>query len=175
MKSHCVACSNRSWLRSLRNTLLATCAALAVTPTASIAQNLVLNPGFETTSSACAAANWTSVGNCGSNYVFAAATAHSGTQSLEIGEFFLGPVNISQTVATVAGKYSFSFWYDVYSPGPGASFNASVGSHTFNLSAATATSYIQFTQQVTLPAGATTVAFATASGTFWRWQSMTSA
>jgi hypothetical protein len=166
MKSHCAACSDRGSLRSLRNTLLATCVALAVTPTESFAQNLVLNPGFET-STVCAAANWTSVGTCGVNYVYLGGSVHSGANSLQIGDFSLGPANISQTVATAAGKYSFSFWYQVYSQGPGASFNASVGSHTFNLSAATATSFTQFTQQFTLPAGATTVAFASASGVNW--------
>jgi len=163
-----MASSDRSWRagRGLRRTLLATCAALAVTPTASLAQNLVLNPGFET-NTACAAANWTSVGTCGTTYIYSTGIQHSGTQALAIGNFSSGPSNISQTIAVAAGKYSFSFWYDVFIPGAGASFNASVGSHTFNIGASAPTNYTQVTQQFTLPAGTTTVSFATASGTAW--------
>jgi len=163
-----MASGDRSWRagRGLRRTLLATCAALAVTPTASLAQNLVLNPGFET-NTVCAAANWTSVGTCHATYSYTTGIQHSGTQALAIGNFSSGPSNISQTIAVAAGKYSFSFWYDVFIPGAGASFNASVGSHTFNIGASAPTNYTQVTQQFTLPAGTTTVSFATASGTAW--------
>jgi uncharacterized protein with beta-barrel porin domain len=144
--------------------LLAFCLTLAGTPTVSSAQNLVQNPGFET-NIGCAAANWTSVGTCGTTYAYNNVFPHSGTQNLVIANFGAGPANISQTIAPAAGRYNFSFWYDVFGSGCGCgSFTATVGSRSFNISAATAAPYTLFSQQFTLPAGATTVTFATASG-----------
>ena len=147
----------------LRMTLLASCGAFAVAPTSSFAQNLVLNPGFES-STTCAAASWTSAGTCPITYLYSSGLQHSGSQDLVIGNFGSGSANISQPIVVVAGKYSFSFWYWVFAPGPGASFNASVGNHSFNISAAAGPPYTQFTQQFTLLPGTSTVAFATASG-----------
>src|SRR5258708_20650342 len=113
-------------LRNFQRALLTSCAALAFCPTASVAQNLVLNPGFEN-STACAAANWTSVGTCLFSYEYGAFLPHSGINSLAIGNStgFIPPPTLSQTIAVAAGKYSYSFWYEVYNPGPGASFTAS--------------------------------------------------
>jgi hypothetical protein len=86
--------------------LLATTALVAVTalvPDTARAQNLVLNPGFETNTT-CAAANWTSVGTCTLNYEYTTILPHSGTQSLAIGDASFGPANISQAVAVAAGR-----------------------------------------------------------------------
>jgi uncharacterized protein with beta-barrel porin domain len=146
--------------------LLATTALVAVTalvPDTARAQNLVLNPGFETNTT-CAAANWTSVGTCTLTYIYSNTFPHSGTQSLAIGDTSLGPANISQAVAVAAGRYSYSFWYQVYSPAAGASFIASVGSNSFHFAASALTPQTQFTQQITLAAGSTTIAFATGPG-----------
>jgi hypothetical protein len=160
--------SKASWPvgRSLRRALLASCAVLGVTPTASLAQNLVLNPGFETTTG-CAAANWTVVGICPGNYVFegGGGQQHSGTVAYVVVNASQ-PNNISQAIPVTAGKYSFSFWYEFLTTAPGGSFNASVGSNSFNVSAVSLGSYTQLTQQITLPAGTTTVAFGTSSGFF---------
>jgi uncharacterized protein with beta-barrel porin domain len=148
----------------LRKLLLASATTIAVAPASSFAQNLVLNPGFES-STTCAATAWVSVGTCPTTYEYTTGLQHSGTQDLIIGNFGSGIANISQTVAvTAAGKYAFSFWYNVFFPEPGASFNASVGKNTFNVSAGSALPYTQFVQQVTLVPGSSTVTFATATG-----------
>jgi uncharacterized protein with beta-barrel porin domain len=156
--------------RNFQRALLGSCGALAVTPTASLAQNLVLNPGFEThTVNGCTAADWTAVpaGGCGSTYVYGTGFQHSGTEALQFGKLGAPGADISQTIAVAAGKYSFSFWYQVYGPEIGGTFTSSVGSHSSTFSVSAVTPYTQFVQQVTLPAGTTTVDFATAKGIIW--------
>src|SRR5579859_7163490 len=129
------------------------------------AQNLVLNPSFESVfsnapvgSGSCQATSWTSNGTCGENYEYQV-FAHSGSHSLVVGAFFPGAAGASQSISGLqAGRYDFSFFYQVFSPAAG-NFTASVGTNTFSLSTATATAYIQFEQVVRLAAGNTVVAF----------------
>jgi uncharacterized protein with beta-barrel porin domain len=148
----------------LRKMLLASSTAIAIAPASSFAQNLVLNPGFES-STTCSATAWVSVGTCPITYEYTTGLQHSGTQDLIIGNFGSGIANISQSVnVTAAGKYAFSFWYTVFDPEAGASFNASVGRNAFNVSAGSATPYTQFAQQVTLLPSSSAVSFTTASG-----------
>jgi uncharacterized protein YhjY with autotransporter beta-barrel domain len=148
----------------LRKMLLTSATVLAIAPASSFAQNLVLNPGFES-STTCSATAWVSVGTCPITYEYTTGLQHSGTQDLIIGNFGSGIANISQSVnVAAAGKYTFSFWYTVFFPEAGASFNASVGRSAFNISAGSGTPYTQFSQQVTLVPSNSTVTFATASG-----------
>jgi uncharacterized protein with beta-barrel porin domain len=147
-------------------------------PTAS-AQNLVSDPGFESVQSPigpgvfCQAASWTTVvGGCDSNYQYQS-YAHSGTYALQIGTTAAGPANISQSISGLqAGRYAFSFWYEVVfpSPSPVSAVTASVGGQTFSISANSATPFIQFNQQVTLGAGSATVTFTNGPPGNYYWQ-----
>jgi len=136
-------------------------------PTAS-AQNLVSDPGFESVQSPlgggyyCQAASWTSVGSCNNDYVYFFKRPHSGSYDLDLSGDTPSP-NISQTIGGLrAGPYTFSFWWEAFIPGTGVT--ASVGGQTFSLSTASTTSYTQFSQQVTLGAGSTTIVFAGGTG-----------
>jgi outer membrane autotransporter protein len=140
--------------------------ALALIPVSASAQNLVSNPGFEN-NSGCSAASWASTGNCGANYKYFNDFQHSGLFDLVIGNPIAGSANISQSLNVQAGKYSFSFWYRETITGNGA-FTASVGSNTFTFNTAVGNPYLQFTTQVSLPAGATAIVFTNGTGnTSW--------
>ena len=160
--------SRRTALRHLRRALLASCFGVAVAPTSSFAQNLVLNPGFES-NTGCAATSWTAVGACATTYEYLAnpASAHSGGESLVMGNPGLGFASISQDVAVAAGRYSFSFWYKTSGAAAGNTFTASVGNNTWAFSAQVPLPYTQVTELVTLGAGTTTVAFTNGTGTFY--------
>jgi hypothetical protein len=79
-----------------------------------------------------------------------------------------GPAVVSQTIGLQPGRYDFSFWYQISSPGlPGAFFTAGAGGQTFNVSANNATaSYTQFDEHISLTGGATTIAFGNGTGIF---------
>ena len=80
---------------------------LAVLPQAARAQNLVLNPGFETGTFA----NWTRTGNTSlSDVISNAATIHTGSFGYRGGQTdTVG--GITQTITTLTGhSYTFSYW-----------------------------------------------------------------
>jgi uncharacterized protein with beta-barrel porin domain len=154
--------------------MLLSLATLAVGASAAAAQNLVSNPGFESVQSPCSsgvfgqAAPWTSVGVCQLTYLYGSGQQHSGSFALEFRNFsFGGPANISQSIAGLqAGRYTFSFWYNIFQPSgtAGTTFTASVGGQTSSVSTTAANGYSQFSEQVRLAAGSTTVAFTNGTG-----------
>jgi uncharacterized protein with beta-barrel porin domain len=143
-------------LRNFQRALLVSSAALTFTPVSSFAQNLILNPGFETNN----LSNWTTTGSVdvwpnggyGENIPSAS------------GNFFANPFNsggtLSQTVGiTQSGKYNFSFFYDAAS-GQTWNLTAIIGTTTvFNGTVTNTNSMLQSTSTVVLSTGTTTALF----------------
>ena len=151
-------------------------AAVAIS-TPAFAQNVVSDPGFESVSSPgtlpgeyCEAASWTSGVSCGVTYTYESGQQHSGTYSLLLGNPLFAPASVSQTIGGLSGgKYTFSFWYDVYSDSgsAGSTFTAGVGANNYSFSTTnTSSAFTQFSQSVTLPAGSTTVTFTNGTGPY---------
>lgn len=150
----------------LRRALLCGTALIGITlaAPAQAVTNLVINPGFETTPdpTGCSAVGWTVTGTCGGTYLFEHTRGRTGTKSGTLANSYdLG--SFSQNISLSAGKYNFSFYYNVYFPAPG-NFKAIVGSNIFLINTSAFTPYTLFTQQVTLPAGTITVSFTTETG-----------
>ena len=80
---------------------------LAALPQVAQAQNLVLNPGFETGTFA----NWTKTGNTSlSDVISNAATIHTGSFGYRGGQTTTAG-GITQTISTLTGhSYTFSYW-----------------------------------------------------------------
>jgi uncharacterized protein with beta-barrel porin domain len=150
------------WRYALRRLLLAL-AALGAMTASSFAQNLVSDPGFETTSNPqsgvfCTAAGWTATGPCTSAWDYGTGVSHSGAIALVLASPASGTANISQSINLQAGKYDFSFWYSQSFPGVGT-FVASIGGKTSTFDTNGSHPYVQFDQLVALASGPATVAF----------------
>jgi Autotransporter beta-domain len=153
-------------------TVFVSIAALTVMPAASLAQNLVQNPGFETGTGCgfgCTGALfWTYTGAAFTNPV--SLLAHTGTNALALalepgafGPNGTGPGTASQSVSVSRpGTYTFSFWEAVYGT---ATYNltAAIGSRTTFSGTVTGLgsppTYVQQSTNVVLSAGANTIQF----------------
>ena len=155
--------------RSFRRALLVVSVALAFTPTASFAQNLILNPGFESTvgtpDGSCpgpgcpvTAPPWTFGANA---FIFFGnpSVPHTGNVVLDVANGY-GAGTASQTVTGPKdGVYIFSFYYESF--GTTFALSATVGGKTvFNQSSLTDQfAYFLGRGTVSLSAGFNTVQF----------------
>jgi hypothetical protein len=127
--------------------------ALALTPAASLAQNLIQNPGFES-----GLIDWNTTG--------AVDTEFSGTFGIpsHSGNFYANPFfsggTLSQTVnITQSGRYDFTFFYAT-EPGQTWNITSSVGGiSVLNATVATNGSYLESTNIVKLPTGSAAAFF----------------
>jgi uncharacterized protein with beta-barrel porin domain len=139
--------------------LLLSGAALAVTPTPSLAQNLITNPGFESGTT-----GWTFTTTGGNTGVapptFTLGAPHTGTNFAEFGDPGNPGGTATQTVSlTAAGRYQFSYWLANTGGAPNFFTTTVGGNQLSHLSNQTAFAYTQFTFNVTALAGPLTIQF----------------
>src|SRR5664280_219692 len=156
-------------LRIFQRALLVVSVVLAFTPVSSFAQNLILNPGFET--NACGTPpgqcfvsppGWTLSGAVDiTSTGYGNGSGHNGPWALN--PFGAGSTT-TQTVAIAnAGLYRFSFYYSIpYAPV--APLTVTVGGTTVFNATVSNTSYLQSISTLFLPAGPTNVQFTSGTG-----------
>ena len=167
----------RAWWRLGLWTLMLASIALDVTPTPSVAQNLIVNGGFEPPScvngtNTCT--GWSLTATAFGHIVVDSSYAHLGSQGL-LNNYTAGSgfatTTAQQTVTpSRAGIYNFSFWYNVVSvPMVGAgTATASIGgqvvfNQTYTSTYSPINTYQPYSTSIRLPAGATNVVFNTSA------------
>lgn len=150
--------------------LIAFCLAIAAAPASYAQQNLVQNPGFESTQgqgSSTSSPGWTVSSGFGTNFLFGAQNPGGPNTGNWYASFAATSASaatsgtLSQTIATVPGvNYLVSFFLANFG-GPHDTFLATFGGQTvLSLADAPASGYTQYSMVVTARSSQTVLAFA---------------
>jgi hypothetical protein len=147
----------------LRLTTAAFIACAAASPAS--AQNLVQNPGFESTSTdtPTTSPDWTLDTSSGTTYVNGEGTAHAGVWAVEFaaaGAAAASQGTLSQAIATTPSTYYTVSFFLANEGGPHNTFLATFGGQTvLSLTDASAFGYRQFTATIRVTSGSSVLAF----------------
>jgi hypothetical protein len=129
------------------------------------AQNLVLNPGFEETSTDAPSTSpdWTLTANTDTTYVDGEGTAHSGVWAVEFAATDAAGATqgtLSQTITTAPSTYYTVSFFLANEGGPHNTFLATFGGQTvLSLTDANAFGYTQYTATVRTTSASSVLAF----------------